>query len=155
MKWILIFSFLIFLVLFLIQKAAFFLSGINPKIVTPIVLIITTGLITFLLISKIKLYSNADLKDEITMLKGFYLLFSTCAIGVIVFLIYESYNSINIQDVPRRYYSGELNSDFIDSKSNWFTTFIGSIKRSAFLFLFMAIMSLIIAKIFSKAPPQY
>lgn len=156
MKWILIFGFLIGVVLLFLQKSMFFLSGINSTVVVPFLLIIGIVTIVFLLIKAIKLYRDRDLKGQITTLKGFYFVFKTFLLGIIIseFSFYFTYVT-DLDSIPRRYYSGNL-EDLITSNFGLggFSILMDIIQQYFKLFVFVSLISLIIAKIFSKRDPS-
>ncbi len=155
MKWILIFGFLINVVLLLFRKGVFFLSGVDLRVIMPFLLLICIGTITFLLVSAIKLYRSRNLKGQITILQGFYFLFATFVLGVITFLIINSFLFIeDLQNVPRRYYSVDVDPNSLNNNISWFSIFINDIKEMWKGFVLMAIISFIIAKIFSRSTPS-
>jgi hypothetical protein len=155
MKWLLIFGVLIGVVLLCLQQSMFFLSGISPTFITPFLLLLSLAITVILLIRAIKLYKSRDLKGQITTLQGFGFVLTTFSLGFILFMLYTSYSfSIKLQNVPRRYYSVDVNPNLVDLEVNWVSLFISYISESGYAFLFMAIISFIIAKIFSRSTPS-
>jgi hypothetical protein len=146
MKWILIFSLSISVILILFQK--FYLIGFNLTVVMPFLQLIKFGIITYLLTIAIKLYRIRDLEGKITVSQGFFFVCFTSLLGIFLFIIANSfifYEYLKNIPVASRYLE---NQELLNA--SWFSLFMVFIKNSYVYYLIVPFVSLIIAKMYSQ-----
>lgn len=145
---ILIFGCLIGLILYV--HKVYTLAGMNPVIVM-ISMVILLLIIIALLSCALILHRNRNLKGLITTLEGFYFVFTTFSLGIILSELTLYFTFIRNSSPVFIYYSGDL-EDLIrrDYGLGGFSILVDIIEQYLILFLVIALISLIIAKIFSR-----
>ena len=149
---ILIFGCLIGFILY--SHKVYTLAGMNP-IILMISMVILLFIVIALLSCALILYRNRCLKGQITTLQGFYFVLTTFSVGIIIQQIGFYFSFIRNSQPVFTYYFGDL-EELIkrDYGLGGFSILIEIIEQYTILFLVIALISLIVAKIFSQSPPS-
>lgn len=146
---ILIFGSLIGVILYV--HKVYTLAGLNPVIVM-ISLFILLLMIIALLSYALVLHRNRNLRGQITTLEGFYFVLTTFSLGIVIKEIGFYFSFIKDSQPVFTYYFGDLEK--FENGLGGFSVLVDIIEQYAILILVIAIISLIIAKIFSRSTPS-